>query len=149
MSCMFSGTDDAPLDHVAEVVARDRARTPERQLAAPLARRRVGGADQLHAQEGLARLLADEVTAIDRALEVVEERVEPGDMARVHPVGGDLLAIEGPLRARGVAVGDLARVLAGVLAGILVIVGAGAGTLLRLQRRDLDGVVLDPDRAPV
>src|ERR1700733_7955627 len=72
-----------PVAHGAALEPRE---AEQRQLAAVLARRGVGRRDELHAQERLARLVAHEVTPRDRAFEVVEHRVEPGDVARVHPV---------------------------------------------------------------
>src|SRR5665213_629144 len=103
---------------IAHVVAGQRRKSGERQLAAAVTRRSVGRRDELDAQEGLFRLAPHELAARDGALEIVEQRVEPSDVARVHPVGGDGLALEGP---------------------------GAAATRGALLQRDLDVVVLDAD----
>src|SRR5262245_52195452 len=91
------GAAGLPRQPIAHVVALQRREAEQRELTAAVARGGVGRLDELDAQERLARLGAGELAARDRAAEVVEQRVEPGDVARVHPVGGDRLALELPL----------------------------------------------------
>src|SRR5580698_2848828 len=105
---------------IAHVVAGQRREPAQRQLAAPLARGSVGRRDELDTQEGLLGLAAHELAARDGALEVVEQRVEPGHMAGVHPVRRDGLPLESP---------------------------AGPAPRGALLQRDLDVVVFDPDPA--
>src|SRR5262245_49346760 len=81
---------------VGHVVTRERAQPGQRQLPAAFARRRVRGRDQLDAQERLLGLAADELLAFDRPLEVVEQRVEPGDVAGIHPVRRYRFPLETP-----------------------------------------------------
>src|SRR5262249_28299302 len=125
--------DDHP---VAEVVTREGGQARKRQLLASVARRRIRRRDQLHAEEGLLCLAADELVALDRALEIVEKRAEPGDVAGIHPIRGYGLPLETP--------GSGPRSLAA--AGC-----RSRSTLARrsLAHRDLDVVVLDADGAPL
>src|SRR3954469_21476778 len=105
---------------LADVVAGQGRHPGERQLAAVVTRRRVGRGDQLDAAERLLGFAPHELAAGDRGCEVVEQRVEPAGMARVHPVGADRLSLEAPAR--------------------LAVRRADLGG-------DLDAVILDPDRA--
>src|SRR5580765_2916608 len=85
--------DDHP---VAHVVTGQGGQARKRQLLASVARRRVRRRDQLHAEERFLRLAPDELVALDRAPEVVEQRVEPGDVAGIHPVRGYGFPLETP-----------------------------------------------------
>src|SRR5438105_9601294 len=90
-----STTEHVLDDHsIADVVTGQGGQARKRQLFASVARRRVGGRDQLHAEERFLRLTSDELVALDRAPEVVEQRVEPGGMAGIHPVRGYGLPLE-------------------------------------------------------
>ncbi len=65
----------------------------ERQLARAGLRGGVGRRDELDAAERRLRLLAGVVAGGDGGGELLEERAEPEGVARVHPVGGDALAV--------------------------------------------------------
>ena len=97
----------------------------ERQLAAAVTRRAIGGGDDLDAPVGVLRLAPGEVPGGDGLHEPVEHGVEPRDVARVHPVRGDGAALDVP--------GD------GALAHVRTVGGA--------HDRELELVVVDRDRA--
>src|SRR5262249_10875843 len=61
----------------------------QRELTAAAASGGIRGLDELDTKIGLARLRAGVVVCVDCLAELVEERAEPADMARIHPVRGD------------------------------------------------------------